>query len=206
MLARGLTPVADTMRRIASSWHCARAQAKRSSRRASPRSSPSSRPASSPCSASTSGCNCATSSATRPSAPPSATRVRFPAPATSASASPTSSASRGPGNSCRRRDQRARGTLRSAADSTVQPPVRIVKTLGDGVMLVSEDVPSLVRLGALARGVRGDRRTPAAAARGHRIRAGAQPRGRLVRASRQPRQPRDGHRTARQRARAGCGP
>jgi adenylate cyclase len=32
----------------------------------------------------------------------------------------------------------------NAADRTVQPPVRIVKTLGDGVMLVSPDLPPLV--------------------------------------------------------------
>ena len=36
------------------------------------------------------------------------------------------------------------GRFEGAAERTVQPPVRIVKTLGDGVMLVSEDVPSLV--------------------------------------------------------------
>jgi adenylate cyclase len=32
----------------------------------------------------------------------------------------------------------------TAAESTVQPPVRIVKTLGDGIMLVSPDLPPLV--------------------------------------------------------------
>ncbi len=36
------------------------------------------------------------------------------------------------------------GRFEDAAERTVQPPVRIVKTLGDGIMLVSEHVPSLV--------------------------------------------------------------
>jgi adenylate cyclase len=36
------------------------------------------------------------------------------------------------------------GRLEEAADRTVQPPVRIVKTLGDGIMLVSPDLPPLV--------------------------------------------------------------
>src|SRR5215210_6526064 len=93
------------------------------------------------------------------------------------------------------------------ASDLVEAPVRLVKTIGDAVMLVSPDVDALLAAG-LALG-------EAAEAEGEdfpRLRVGVAPvpvaraRGRLVRAPGEPGEPGDGGRAARERARHARGP
>ena len=106
------------------------------------------------------------------------------------------------------RARRGRRAARGASPATWRdPPVRLVKTIGDAAMLVSPDVGALLDVAldlhdaAAARG----RRVPAAADR-RRARPGRRARGRLVRAAGEPREPGHGDRAARQRARDARGP
>ena len=79
--------------------------------------------------------------------------------------------------------------LQRLAGDVVQSPVRLVKTIGDAVMLVAPEPKDMLADGARAgRARRGDRGHPRAAGR-HRLRPGRQPVGRLVRQHGQPRQP-----------------
>ena len=92
--------------------------------------------------------------------------------------------------------------LEGIAAAVVEPPVRIVKSLGDAVMLVCPETEPLVGTGLGARrgGERRGRGLPAAARRrGGRTRA--EPRRRLVWPPGQPREPRHRHRVAEQRPR-----
>src|SRR3954452_7136123 len=91
--------------------------------------------------------------------------------------------------------------LEAIAADVARPPARLVKTIGDAAMLVSSDVGPLLACALdlhAAAAAEGDE-FPAAARR-RRARPGDRARGRLVRAPGQPRQPRDGDRTAGQRA------
>ena len=93
------------------------------------------------------------------------------------------------------------GRLSRLAGDALEPPVKLVKLIGDAVMLVSpEPEPMLdvtLRLVDLAAE---DEDVPAAAGR-HRVRAGRAPLGRLVRHAGQPRQPPHDPRAAVDRAR-----
>ena len=93
------------------------------------------------------------------------------------------------------------GRLSRLAGDACEPPVRLVKLIGDAVMLVSpEPEPMLdVTLRLVEHGGRG--RGLPAAARGHRLRPGRAPLGRLVRHAGQPRQPAHHPRAALDRAR-----
>ena len=79
---------------------------------------------------------------------------------------------------------------RLAAD-VVELPVRMVKTIGDAVMLVSSEVDPLIepRCSSWTRPTTRGRVPPAA--RRDRVRPGAEPRGRLVRAAGEPGEPAD---------------
>ena len=95
------------------------------------------------------------------------------------------------------------GRLGELAAAVVEPPVRLVKMIGDAAMIVGPEPAAGARRGARAgRGGRaGGRRLPAAARR-RRHAAMALPRcGRLVRAAGQPRQPDHRDRPSGQRAR-----
>ena len=93
------------------------------------------------------------------------------------------------------------GKLSQLAGEALEPPVRIVKLIGDAVMLVSpEPEPMLdVTLRLVEHGRR--RRGLPAAARRRRLRPGRAPLGRLVRHARQPRQPPHDPRAPEHRAR-----
>jgi adenylate cyclase len=91
--------------------------------------------------------------------------------------------------------------LTELANAVAEPPVRLVKLIGDAAMLVSSGAARARRCGAGAdrgRGAGGGG-VPAAACR-DRLRHGARPRWRLVRATGEPRQPGHRDRAARQRA------
>ena len=88
--------------------------------------------------------------------------------------------------------------LAELANDVTQPPVRLVKTIGDAAMFVSPDPGALVVGRAVAaRGRRG--RGPAEPARRGRVRVGAAARGRLLRPRGQSGQPRHRGRPSRQR-------
>ena len=87
------------------------------------------------------------------------------------------------------------GRLSKLAEAAVEPPVKIVKEIGDAVMLVSPEPAALVDAALRARG-RLRRRGAARDPRRHRLRAGRQPLGRLVRLDGQRRQPPDHPRAA----------
>src|SRR3954452_11911471 len=91
--------------------------------------------------------------------------------------------------------------LEVIAGDIAHAPVRLVKTIGDAAMLVSPDVGALLDCAlALHEASEAEGDDFPAAARRRRARPGDRARGRLVRAPGQPRQPRDGDRTAGQRA------
>ena len=98
------------------------------------------------------------------------------------------------------------GRLSRLADEACEPPVRLVKLIGDAVMLVSPEPEPMLEttLRLVERGGRG--RALPAAARGHRLRAGGAPLGRLVRHAGQPREPAHDPRAALDRARLRRGP
>ena len=111
------------------------------------------------------------------------------------------------GGTARPSSARSPSASRSIARDLRDPPVRLVKTIGDAAMLVSSDVGPLLAcaldLHEAAAG-EGDEFPPlrVGVARG----PGGRARGRLVRAAGQPREPRDRDRAARQRARDARGP
>ena len=97
------------------------------------------------------------------------------------------------------------GRLAQLAAEVPQPPVRLVKTIGDAGMFVCPDPGAMVEVAAVARRG-GRRRRPAGATGGDRQRAGADPGRRLLWTLGQPRQPGHRHRPTRQRARDRGGP
>ena len=98
------------------------------------------------------------------------------------------------------------GSLSRLAGELVEPPVRLVKVIGDAVMLVSPEPEPMVAttLTLVERAEETDGLPQLRAGRG--VRAGRQPLGRLVRLDGQPRQPADRPRAAGLRARHGGGP
>ena len=109
------------------------------------------------------------------------------------SRSPTWSASRSWGRACRSRSSAASpGGCSTSPARRCDPPVRIVKLIGDAVMLVAPEPEAMLDVRAAARrGRRRRGRGVPAAARRHRLRSGRAPLGRLVRHAGQPRQPAD---------------
>ena len=99
------------------------------------------------------------------------------------------------------------GRLGELAAAAVEPPVRLVKLIGDAAMFVGPEPGPVVEAGARAgrEGRRRGRRLPAAARRA-RPRGGAPSGRRLVRAPGQPREPDHGDRAPRQRAHGPGGP
>ena len=93
------------------------------------------------------------------------------------------------------------GNLSRLAGELVDPPVRLVKMIGDAVMLVSPEAEPTGRHDAPAGRARGGRRRASRPAGRRRVRPGRQPLRRLVRLDRQPRQPADRPRPAGLRAR-----
>ena len=126
--------------------------------------------------------------------------------ATRRSPSPTSSASRAWARRSRPRTSAAVAErLFSITREVVEPPVRLVKTIGDAVLLTAAEPDALVadRAGAGRRQRRRGRaaqRVPAGARR-PRLRPDGRPRRRRLRPRGQPRQPRHDDRPRRQRAR-----
>ena len=98
------------------------------------------------------------------------------------------------------------GRLSHLAGEALEPSVKLVKLIGDAVMLVSPEpepmVESTLRLVEIAE----RRRRLPAAARRDRLRAGRAPLGRLVRHAREPGEPPHHPRPALDRARVGGGP
>ena len=94
-------------------------------------------------------------------------------------------------------ERRRRRSLQRLAGEVVEPPVRLVKVIGDAVMLVAPEPEPTGRHGGPARRARGGDRGLPAAARRRGLRPGRQPLGRLVRLDGQPRQPPDRARAAR---------
>ena len=93
------------------------------------------------------------------------------------------------------------GRLSRLAGDALEPPVRIVKLIGDAVMLVSpEPEPMLDATLRLVELAAEDEAFPPLRA-GHRVRPGRAPLGRLVRHAGEPRQPPDHPRAALDRAR-----
>ena len=86
---------------------------------------------------------------------------------------------------------RRRPALASSPSEVVEPPVRVVKLIGDAVMLVSPDAEPMRRASTLELIERAaaEDGLPAAAG-GHRLRSGRPPLGRLVRHAGEPREPR----------------
>ena len=137
--AAGWRRRAEVMRATGSSSPSSRARPRSSSpalRRAQrrPRARCSAR-----CSSRCCACTCATRSGPRRSAPTSAPRARCRRARGRSSASPTSSASRGSARRSRPRSSARRRAPRALAGDVVEPPVRLVKTIGDAVMLVSPE-------------------------------------------------------------------
>ena len=98
------------------------------------------------------------------------------------------------------------GRFTELAAAAVEPPVRLVKLIGDAAMFVGPEPGAGGRGGPGAGRDRGRRgRGLPALARGDRVRGGAPPRRGLVRAPGQPREPDHGDRAARQLARRGGG-
>ena len=92
------------------------------------------------CSTTSSSCTCASCCATTSSASPSAPRARSPTRRRRRSRSPTSSASPSWGRpSTSRSSAGSRAGSSKLAGDVVEPPVRVVKQIGDAVMLVSPD-------------------------------------------------------------------
>ena len=98
------------------------------------------------------------------------------------------------------------GRLSRLAGEAIEPPVRLVKLIGDAVMLVSPEPEPMLDDDAAAGRARGRGRALPAAARGRRLRAGGAPVGRLVRHAGQPREPAHDPRAALDRARLRRGP
>ena len=94
------------------------------------------------------------------------------------------------------------GRLEEMASAVAEPPVRLVKTIGDAVMFVSTEPEPMLRRGPGAdRRRRGRRRRVPLAARRPRLRLGPAAVGRLLRPPGQPRQPHHRRRPPRQRRR-----
>ena len=154
------------------------------------------------CSTTCSSSTCSSCCATTSSGSPSARRGRSPTARETGGRVRRPRRLHGAGGDRRRRGaRRARRPASKMASEVVEQPVRVVKQIGDAVMLVSPDAAAAVStcLELIERAeARGE--LPAAARR-RRLRPGHQPLGRLVRLDRQRREPADRPRAARRRAR-----
>ena len=137
-----------------------------------------------PTCATASGAGCSAGASSRPATPPASRSWR--------SASPIWSGSRGSGSRSSRSElgvgRRAAGA--AGATRSPQPPVRLIKTIGDAAMFVCPDPAALVAVALDARR-RGRGAEAAEPARRDRVRPGAAAGRRLLRQHGQPRQPRD---------------